>query len=327
VRENVLITGGTGFLGRHLTRALRRDGRAIRILARPASDLSWLGELDVKVALGDVLLPSTLAEAFDGTEVVYHLAGMLGGAPVPDAAYRDLHVYGTLNVLMVAQAAGVKRFVHVSSPGVLGPIQNPPADETWPHAPSNIYEVTKSEGEKLALTFGERTGLSLTVVRPEFVYGPGDTHVLSLFRAIQKQRFFYVGSGESYVHPTFVGDAVRGMTLCEAAGQDGGVYHIAGPEPVTIRQLATTIAEAMGVLPPRLQVPRLLAMTAAAGLEWLAMVLPFRPPLNRSAINLLTETRFFSTARAEAELGYRSQVSLAEGIRRTVAWYREQALL
>jgi len=327
VTDRVLITGGTGFLGSHLARALCQVGRPVRVLARPTSDLSRLSGLDVEIVLADVLLSNTLPEALDGVQAVYHLAGMLGGAPVPDAAYRDLHVSGTLNVLVVAQASGVKRFVHVSSPGVLGPIQDPPADETWPHAPSNIYEATKSEGEKLALTFARRTGLALTVARPEFVYGPGDTHVLDLFRAIDKRRFFYIGSGENRVHPTFVDDAVRGMTLCETAGQAGCVYHIAGPEPVTIRQLATTIAEMLGVAPPWLRVPCILARAAAVGLEVAGTLLSFRPPLSRSAVDFFTQTRAFSTARAQSELGYRAQVPLAEGVRRTVAWYREQGLL
>ena len=327
MNTKVLITGGTGFLGGHLARTLCTEGRLERILARPTSDLSRLVGLEVEIVLGDVLLPNTLREALEGVHTVYHLAGMLGGEHVPDAVYRDLHVNGTLNVLVTAQAAGVRRFVHVSSPGVLGPIQAPPANETWPHAPSNIYELTKSEGEKLALTFAERTGLPLTVVRPEFIYGPGDSHVLGLFRAIQKGWFFYIGSGQNQVHPTYVDDAVNGIILCETKGEVGRVYHIAGPEPVTIRQLATTIAQALGVSPPRLRVPRSLARAATAVLELAAMFLPFRPPLSRSAVSFFTETRAFSTARAQAELGYQAQVSLADGVCRTVAWYRERGLL
>lgn len=325
--EKVLITGGSGFLGSHLARALCRAGRQVRLLIRPTSDLSRIADLDVELAVGDVMLAHTLPEAMKDAAVVYHLAGLLGNAAVPNAVYRDLHVNGTLNVLVTARAAGVKRFVHVSSPGVLGPVQNPPADESRPHAPSNIYEGTKSEGEKLALEFARRTGFSLTVARPEFVYGPGDTHVLGLFRAIQRRRFFYIGSGENSLHPTFVADAVQGMQLCEAKGQGGRVYHIAGPEPVTVRQLAASIAEALGVAPPRLRAPAFLARVAAASFELAAMFLPFHPPLTRSAVNFFTETRAFSTARAQAELGYQAQMSLNEGVRRTVAWYQEQGLL
>lgn len=325
--EQVLITGGSGFLGSHLARALRRAGRRVRLLIRPTSDLSRIADLDVELVVGDVMLAHTLPEAMKDVAVVYHLAGMLGNATTPNAVYRDLHVNGTLNVLVTARAAGVGRFIHVSSPGVLGPVQNPPADESRPHAPSNVYEGSKSEGEKLALEFARRTGFSITVARPEFVYGPGDTHVLGLFRTIQQRRFFYIGSGENQVHPTFVADAVQGMQLCETAGQSGRVYHIAGPEPVTVRQLAASIAQALGVPPPRLRAPAALVRMAATCLELAAMLLPFHPPLTRSAVNFFTETRAFSTARAQAELGYQALVSLNEGVRRTVAWYQEQGLL
>jgi nucleoside-diphosphate-sugar epimerase len=302
-------------------------GTQVRILARPTSDLWRLRGIQAEVVRGDVLAPETLPPAMDGVDVVYHLAGMLGGEPVPDQAYRKLHVEGTGNVLRTAQEVGVGRFVHVSSPGVLGPIDDAPADEDRPHTPSNIYEATKSEGEKLALAFAEREHLSLTVVRPEFVYGPGDTHVLGLFRAIQKGRFFFVGSGENLVHPTFVDDAVQGMLLCAQLGRAERVYHVAGPEPVSIRRLVAAMAGAVGVRAPRLRLPKGLATIGAVGLEWAARLVPFRPPLSRGAINFFTETRAFSTARAEAELGYRAQVSLEEGMRRTVAWYRERDLL
>lgn len=325
--DRVLITGGSGFLGSHLARTLRRAGQSVRVLARPTSDLSPLAGLDVEFVLGDVMLPHTLPEALDGVEVVYHLAGMPDGASASHAVCRDLHVNGTLNLLVTAQAAGVRRFVHVSSAGVLGPIRNPPADETWPHAPSTVYEATKSEGERLALEFARRTGLSLTVARPAFLYGPGDARVLGLFRAVRRRRFLYVGAGENCVHPTFVDDAVQGLRLCEAAGQSERVYHVAGPEPATIRRLVTAIAGALGVSPPRLRAPRFLAMLIASNLEVAAMFAPFRPPLTRSAVNFYAETRVFSTARAEAELGYRAQVPLVEGIHRTVAWYRQQGWL
>jgi nucleoside-diphosphate-sugar epimerase len=210
---------------------------------------------------------------------------------------------------------------------VLGPIDDPPADEARPHAPSNVYETTKSAGEKLALALCRGQPLSCIVARPEFVYGPGDTHVLGLFQAIQKGRFFYIGSGENLVHPTFVTDAVQGMLLCGQAGAAGRVYHIAGPAPVSIHRLASILAEALGVRPPWLHVPKGAATMGAVGLEWASRIVPFRPPLSRGAINFFTETRAFSTARAEAELGYRPQVPLEEGVRRTVAWYRRVGVL
>lgn len=325
--DRVLVTGGTGFLGSHVARVLHDAGRPVRVLARPTSDLWRLEGLAIEIVRGDVLEPETLGPALAGIRTVYHLAGLLGGAPVPDSAYHDLNVAGTRNVLTASRDAGVARLLHVSSPGVLGPISNPPADETWPHAPSNIYELTKSEGEKAALEFAETESPSVIVVRPEFVYGPGDTHVLGLFRAIQKGRFFYIGSGNSQKQPTFVDDAVRGMVLCEAAGENGRVYHVAGPAPVTVRELASEIAQALNVSPPWLHVPRPVVTLAAIGLEMVGKVLRFRPPLNRGAVDFFSQTRMFSTERAQAELGYRAQLELPDGVRRTVDWYRERGLI
>jgi nucleoside-diphosphate-sugar epimerase len=276
---------------------------------------------------GDVLLPETLDAVMEGVKAVYHLAGMLGGMPVAKREYWDLHVEGTRNVLTAADRAGVGRFVHVSSPGVLGPIADPPAGEDRPHAPSNVYERTKSEGEKLALTYAAQVGLSLVVARPEFVYGPGDTHVLGLYRTIQRGLFFYIGSGENLVHPTYVDDAIQGIILCGQHGAAGGVYHIAGERPVSLQELATTIARELGVGPPRVHVPKALAIAGASALGPVARVLGAQLPLSREGVRFFSETRAFSTARAEAELGYRAQVSLEEGVHHTVAWYRAHALL
>jgi nucleoside-diphosphate-sugar epimerase len=323
----ILVTGGTGFLGGALVRDLVADGALVRVLARPTSDLGRLAGLNVEIVYGDVLQPATLPPAMHGIEALYHLAGMLGGMPVPDAAYRALHIEGTAHVLEAALGAGVRRVLHVSSPGVLGPIDGPPADETAPYAPTNVYERTKAEGERLALAAAAQRSLSLTVARPEFVYGPGDTHVVGLYRTIQRGIFFYVGSGDTVVHPTYIDDAVRGMRLCLERGGAGRVYHVAGPQPVTVRELATTIAGALGVRSPWLRLPTWLAAIAALGFEAVAKIAGVRPPLSRGAIAFFTESRVFSTARAHAELGYVPRVSLAEGMRRTVAWCRERGLL
>ena len=325
--EHVLITGGTGFLGSHLARALDRAGHSVRVLARPGSDLGRLDGVGAQVVSGDVLSPETLERATEGVGVVYHLAGILGGMPVPERTYWDLHVEGTRNVLMAADRAGVERFVHVSSPGVLGPIADPPADEDRPHAPSNVYERTKSEGEKLALTYAGQVGLPLVVARPEFVYGPADRHVLGLYRTIQRGVFFYIGSGQSLVHPTYVADAIEGLLLCGRRGLAGRVYHIAGSGPVSIQELATTIAGELGVRAPCLHVPKVVARVGAWGVGAVARALGVQPPLSQDGVRFFAETRAFSTARAEAELGYRARVSLEEGVRRTVAWYRAQGLL
>ncbi len=322
----IAITGATGFVGGALARALAGQGHELIALTRPSSLRAHLADLPITWVEGDVTDRESLRGKFNGAAWLIHAAGMLGQAGVPERAYFALHEQGTNNVLAEAEAAGVQRILHVSSPGVLGPISGPPADETAPLAPSNPYERSKAAAEQLALIYA-RGGAPVVIVRPEFIYGPGDLHVLGLFKAVGNGRFFTITGGHHTCHPTYIDDAVTGMLLALQQGRVGEIYHIAGPEPVTFRELGATIAAALGVSAPRLNLPRPLVMAGATGLELMARILKKRPPLSRTGVAFFSESRRFSWQKAHVELGYTPQYDLPTGVAKTVAWYKEQKLL
>ena len=292
----VVLTGATGFVGGALARRLAAEGVELHALTLPGSDRSRLAGVPVTFHSGDITTPAGLDGLFDGATWVIHAAGMLGRAGVSAATYNRINAEGVGHVLAAVErawqqgrtAAGL-RVLHVSSAGVLGPVRQagmkdeggrmssePPLrdssfrlhpssfDESSPLAPSNAYERSKALGEAVAAGFA-RDGLPLVVARPEFIYGPGDVHVLGLFRAIQRGLFFYIGDGTNTCHPTYVDDMVDGLLACLRRGAPGGVYHIAGPRPLPFRELAETIAAALGVPPPRRRVPVPLAWLGAAG--------------------------------------------------------------
>jgi nucleoside-diphosphate-sugar epimerase len=262
-----------------------------------------------------------------GAVWIVHAAGRLGQAGVPEEVYHRLHVDGTRNVMAAALATGSQpRVLHVSSPGVLGPIAGGPAAEDAPYGPTNPYERSKAAGERVALEFASR-GLPVVICRPGFVYGPGDRHVLGLFQAVRRGRFFYIAGGRRFCHPTFVDDAVAGMLLCLRSGRSGAIYHITGPRPVTFRELGETIATALGVRPPWVSLPRWSAMLAAMGFEALGRLSGRKPPLSRTGVAFFSEDRLFSWQRAHEELGYTPKYDLATGVARVVAWYRQQGWL
>jgi nucleoside-diphosphate-sugar epimerase len=326
IGKKVLITGATGFVGGALARALAGGGAEIWALARPDADHQRLAGLDVHWLSGDVTEPASLQGIGRGMDWVVHAAGMLGQASTPESVYQRLHVEGTHHVLQEALTAGVERVLYVSSPGVLGPITGPPATEDAPLAPSNAYERSKAAAErKVQDLFGQ--GLPVVIARPEFIYGPGDTHVLGLFRAVQRGLFFYIGRGRHTCHPTFIDDAVRGMLLCLAKGRPGEIYHIAGLQAITFRQLGEAMAGALGVRRPWLALPRPLAWLGAAGLESVGRLTGRTVPLSRTGVAFFSEDRRFSWHKAQAELGYHPAVDLAEGMALTVAWYRKEGLL
>jgi nucleoside-diphosphate-sugar epimerase len=275
----------------------------------------------------DVTQPATLNGLFEGIDYVIHAAGKLGEVGTPEKEYMQLHVDGTRNLLNeLSKCSPQPKTLYVSSPGVLGPITGEPAGEDAPLAPSNPYERSKAVAEQMVRVYAT-AGLPVVIARPEFIYGPGDTHVLGLFQAIQQRRFFYIGDGSTTCHPTFIDDATDGLLRCLEQGKPGEVYHITGPRPVTFRELAETIATSLNVPPPRWKVPRSLAMVGAAGLEGLGKIIRKSPLLSRTGVAFFSEDRRFSWTKAQQELNYRPDFDLQEGISATVSWYQKNGYL
>jgi nucleoside-diphosphate-sugar epimerase len=326
----VLVTGATGFTGGHLARHLMTRGSSVAALVRPTSapraEALRAGGIDVR--LGDLTDPAAVRRAVEGCDVVYHIAATYREAGQGDAAYTRVNVEGTRHVLEAALAAGVKRLVHCSTGGVHGHIEHPPADESAPFAPGDVYQRTKLEGERAAAEFGRRTPLEVVIVRPIGIYGPGDMRFLKMFRGIARGRFPMLGRGEVFYHLTFIDDLVLGFELAGTSVRAaGGVYLLAGPEYVTLNELTGLIAEELGVSPPRLRLPIWPVWLAGALCEAVCIPIGVEPPLFRRRVDFYRKSRAFDTSRARQELGYNPTIDLRTGIRRTAEWYREQGLL
>lgn len=324
---NIVITGATGFLGSAVARALVARGDRVSAVARETSDPWRLAGTAVTWHIADITDPAGLRELFGLADAVVHAAGRLGQFGVPQSDYFAIHEQGTRTVCeALAALPAPPRLLYISSPGVLGPVAGPPATEEQSPAPSNAYERSKAAGELVVTSFAEQ-GLPAIIVRPEFVYGPRDTHVLGLFRAIQQGRFFYIGDGENCCHPTYVHDAVTGIVAALDHGRVAETYHIAGPRPLSFREMGSTFAEALGVPAPRYAVPVPLARAVATVLEGAGRLSGMAPPLSRDGVSFFSENRAFSWAKAHRDLAYKPQTDLAEGARLTVDWYRRQGYL
>ncbi len=329
--RRVVVTGAGGFIGAAITRRLAQTGHVVTALVRPGSSRQRLEGLSVTCAPADVTDPASLRGLFRGADWVVHAAGKLGAAGVPELLYQTLHVDGTRHVLRLVQAeAPGARVLHVSSLGVVGPVRHPQRTG-WPDerallAPTNPYERSKATAERVVRNFTQ-AGLDVVLVRPEFVYGPGDRHVLGLFQAIQRGFFFYIGSGLNWCHPTYIEDVVDGMMAALERGGTGQVYHLTGPRPVTWRALAGTAADILGVPPPRWRAPRWLVAAGAWGAEVVAAWLGRTPPLSRTGVAFFSENRGGNWAKAQREIGYTPATSLPAGLARTILWYRQHGLL
>lgn len=323
-----LVTGATGFTGGHLVHNLLDHGYKVKVFVRPSSNTEKLQTLPVEIAVGQLQNREDVFRAVEGVDVVYHVAALYRQANLPDSAYWEVNVMGTQYLLEAATYHGIKRFLHCSTGGVHGHIENPPANEDAPIKPGDVYQDSKAEAEKLALYYYHEMGLPVTVVRPTGIYGPGDTRMLKLYRMIQNRDFIMFGSGKVLYHLTFVSDTVEGMRLAaESERAIGQVYIIAGEEYSTLMEFAQTVAKVLHVKPPKTKLPVWPLYAAGYACEKICIPLKIQPPIFRRRVDIFTKDRAFDITKAKTELGYKPKVSMEEGIEITARWYIEHGYL
>lgn len=328
----VLITGATGFTGGHLAAHLAARGYAVRALVRAPAGVDAAGA--VKAAPcgfgpaidnipGDLRDAASVERAASGVDVVYHIAAIYRQASLRDAEYRAVNADAVRTVIEAAARGGARRVVHCSTVGVHGDVEHPPANEDAPLMPGDIYQVTKLEGERVALQAARDTGIEVVIARPTGIYGPGDRRLLKLFRGVARRKFIILGDGRIYYHLTYIDDLVEGFRLCGEVPQAAGrTYILAGGEVTTLNELVALVAEEAKVPAPRIHLPVWPFWLAGAACEVVCGPLGIEPPLYRRRVDFFTKSRAFDITRARAELGYAPRVSLREGIRRTLEWYR-----
>lgn len=325
----VFVTGGTGFTGGYLVKRLVKEGHEVSVLARKTSNTESLEKLGVEITAGDITDRDLVRKAVNGCDKVYHIAAMYReGGGIGEKRFWDVNVVGTENMLEAAKNANVERFIHCSTVGVQGDISNPPADESHPYNPGDVYQRTKLEGEKRALDYFSR-GLPGVVVRPVGIYGPGDLRFLKLFKSIYTGRFVMIGDGKVLYHLTYVDDLVDGIVLCgnkkEALGQ---IYTIGGEKYLALNELVEIIARALDVKKPTIHFPFFWPVWVAALLcEVVCYPFGINPPIFRRRVDIFRKDRAFDISKARKDLGYRPQTSIEEGIKKTAEWYKNNGYL
>jgi nucleoside-diphosphate-sugar epimerase len=325
---NVLVTGGAGFLGRHIVAALQERCDAVRVLDRPSPSTERLVEQGVEFHPGDVCEAASLTEPMHGADAVVHLAA-LSAVWAPMEAYHAVNVTGTENVCRAALSAGIERLIHISSWTVYGMGIKHPAHEDSPLAPLNEpYSVTKALGDRLVQRMILEDGLPATIIRPDTIFGPGDSvHVGRMSDRLRAGRSIIVGSGRNAMPFVYVADIVQGLLLAldrpEAVGQ---AYNIANDKPLTQEELLRAIAEEIGSPPPRLRVPYSVLYAAAYLAEHAALLTRSRrkPILTRLGVAIFGADNRHAIDKARRELGYSPTVPVREGIRRAAAWYSQE---
>jgi len=318
------VTGASGFIGSHLARVLKAGGWEVRAFVHRTPIAEIPGVTSVT---GNILDATALETAMAGADVVFHLAAAVGSVVTDPHMFRKVNVGGTEAVLAAARRAGVGRVVHFSSIGVLGAVKaGDIADEDYPPAPRTLYDRTKLEAEA-AVLMAAADGLDVVIVRPGWVYGPGDRRTFKFIHAVCHRKFALIAGAPGRQTPLYIDDLTAGVLLAAEKGRSGAVYHLAGDEILTAEEMARIVAAACGVASPRLKLPRGLALAAAFILEKAFGLMKKETPLNRGKLAFFLDPKAMSSARAKTELGYAPATDFRTGAALAIAWYRENGWL
>ena len=320
-----LVTGATGFIGRHLARRLVRERQRVRVLCRPGSEGRLPAEIvgAAEIALGDLRDRESLLRACAGAARIFHCAGHVSDWG-PEETFFAMNVQGTRWLLEAAQAASVERVVHLSSIAAFGtPAPEYFDDQSGYGKGKDAYSRTKAEGEKIAFEFHE-AGLPVTVLRPAVVYGPEGAWLEEPLRMIEKDRMFLLGGGSGTCHPCYIENLVDAMLLAadhpRAAGQG---YIVGDGESISFREYFDAVASIAGKGPVRRSVPlpaaRAIAIACEAGARLRSSTR--RPLLTHTAIGMVTTRSRMSIEKIRAELGWRPRYTFATAVDELRRWY------
>lgn len=323
-----LVTGATGFIGSHLVDLLLKQKYAVRVLVRKTSDTVWLHGLPIDYVYGDLFDRDALRQAVAGVDYVFHSAGVTKAKKAEE--YFRGNTEGVRNMLdAVSQHnPGLKRFVQISSQTAAGPSPGitPVTEETLPH-PITTYGQSKLKAEQACAE--HRGTIPITIVRPPAVYGPRDKDIYEFFKTMSKGLQPMVGMKEKFVSLIHVGDLVRGFVLAaESEKALGQTYFISSSQVYGWKEVGEVSRRVIGKSAFRIKVPEAGVFAIAAFSEFFGLFSKKPVLINfEKACDMVQDYWTCDSSKAQRDFGFRQEIPLEEGIRRTVEWYRAKGWL
>ncbi|MBM9511440.1 NAD-dependent epimerase/dehydratase family protein [Desulfogranum marinum] len=331
--KNILVTGGGGFIGQAIVRKLISKGLQVNVVGRNC--YPHLMEIGVRCHQGDIRDLDFLQSVFKGVDTVFHVAAKAGiwGA---EEEYFAINTQGTQNVIAACKDASVPVLVYTSTPSVVfdrAPLKG--ADERLPYAsrPLCHYAASKIEAEKIVLAANGK-GLGTTAIRPHLVWGPGDQHLIPrLLERGRQGELKVVGKGDNVVDISYIDNVVHAHILAaenlHAGGSAGGqAFFIGQEQPVLLWEWINSLYARLDIEQIHKKVPFFVAYLAGGALEGIFGLArcTTEPKMTRFLAHQLAHSHWFNHEKAERILGYKEQVSTAEGMGELVSWLRREAV-
>ncbi len=316
----IIVTGGSGFLGAHLTQALLTAGHQVHVLGRDSSTTGRLIAAGAVPIVADLRDADAVIAACKGMDAAYHV-GALSAPWGRSQDFYAINVNGTAAVIDGCKRHHVRRLIYVSSPSVVFAGQDQyELNETapFPKRFTSVYSLTKKLGEDLVNA--AHHDLETIVLRPKAMFGPGDRSLLPrLITAARSRRLRQIGAGRNLVDLTYVENVVDALMLAlDASEAIGKTYHITNDEHINLWDTIRTVLDNLSLPRSMRSVPLGIALGAARVMEMQASVTGREPFLTRYSVQILARTQTYNIAAAKRDLAYAPRISFAEGMRRTL---------
>lgn len=319
-----VVTGASGFVGSHMVDFLLTKNHHVKCVLRETSSLRWLKNKPVEIYYTGLFDKEKLKPILKDANYIFHIAGVVKSKTVE--GYFKGNVETTRSILdaLCEINSEVKRVIIVSSQTACGPSLDgkPCTEETLEH-PITTYGKSKLEEEKLAKSYMSK--LPITIVRLPAVYGERDTEIFQIFKTYKMGIMPVVGFDEKRLNLSHVYDIVKGIYLAAVSEiSKGKLYFIASEEIYNWLQISESIERAFGKKAVIIRIPHLLVFTVAAFAEFFAMFTSKPATFNiEKAIDFVQKNWICDVSKAKKDLGYKQTISLEEGLKRTIDWYRE----
>lgn len=325
----ILVTGSTGFIGSYFIPMLLHQGHTVKLLVRNEEKARKLFGNTCDYHIGDITDRSSLKGCCDGIDIVFHLVAKSGNdLPTKEnfEIFRKINVEGTENI--IAECTNVKKFIYVSSTAAMGLVKENPISEKSKCNPELPYQVSKFEAENL-IRKKCKDNFPGIIVRPSKVYGVNETNYtyLTLAKLVKKGFFLKIGNGHNYTSNIYVHDFARFLVCLVDNGRIGETYIVSSDKSIDFIESGKIIADELGIQLRVVKISPYIMLMASSILERIFTILGRKPVVTRRNIQMTLQDRVYDVSKVKREVGFTPEVSMEEGIRKVIRWYKKKGIV
>ncbi len=329
---NILVTGGTGYIGKYFIPELLRQGHRVRLLVRNLEKARKLFANSCDYFVGDVTEKKTLCGCCKNIDIVFHMVAKVGNE-LPNnknfTIFYKVNVEGTKNLIEESKKGNIQKFIFVSSIAAMGIVKEIPINEKSLCRPYLPYQVTKFEAEKVIKKEYKENNFPAICVRPTKVYGVGEHEYsyLTYAKLCKKHIFFKIGKGKNYLSNIYILDFVQALIKLVDKGIIGETYILSSEDSIAFAEMGKLIADVLNKKIWIIPVPSFLMIILADIEEKIFLRIGKKPIVTKKNIEAIVTDRIYDIKKAKKDINYEPQFKMEDGIKKTIQWYIDKKII